>query len=263
MVKKLQKNSYYKKTAKANISKQSSDLMLVGVGTMIASAILGIATASVASFFIAGAIEYGVYKVFYLNSIGEKIMPVQALHGFKDKYGESFIAGFVTELLRAIPKWLRILTIISTLFSVLTFLNVADFGQSDKYINLGEGLSVITMLVSLLTYIVLLQYAMAQYILLREQDIQALHALRKSRMMMSGYVFKYFALRLSFLGWAMLASLTLGISNIYSRAYFYASEVAFFNDVYEAFKDDESGQEILNSMQDDEEDNTIGGIYIG
>jgi uncharacterized membrane protein len=263
MVKKLQKNSYYKKTAKANISKQNSDLMLVGVGTMIASAILGIATASVASFFIAGAIEYGVYKVFYLNSIGEKIMPVQALHGFKDKYGESFIAGFVTELLRAIPKWLRILTIISTLFSVLTFLNVADFGQSDKYINLGEGLSVITMLVSLLTYIVLLQYAMAQYILLREQDIQALHALRKSRMMMSGYVFKYFALRLSFLGWAMLASLTLGISNIYSRAYFYASEVAFFNDVYEAFKDDESGQEILNSMQDDEEDNTIGGIYIG
>lgn len=263
MVKKLQKNSYYKKTAKANISKQNSDLMLVGVGTMIASAILGIATASVASFFIAGAIEYGVYKVFYLNSIGEKIMPVQALHGFKDKYGESFIAGFVTELLRAIPKWLRILTIISTLFSVLTFLNVADFGQSDKYINLGEGLSVITMLVSLLTYIVLLQYAMAQYILLREQDIQALHALRKSRMMMSGYVFKYFALRLSFLGWAMLASLTLGISNIYSRAYFYASEVVFFNDVYEAFKDDESGQEILNSMQDDEEDNTIGGIYIG
>lgn len=263
MVKKLQKNSYYKKTAKANISKQSSDLMLVGVGTMIASAILGVATASVASFFIAGAIEYGVYKVFYLNSIGEKIMPVQALHGFKDKYGDSFIAGFVTELLRAIPKWLRILTLISTLFSVLTFLNIADFGQSDKYINLGEGLSVVTMLISLLAYFVLLQYAMVQYVLLREQDIQALHALRKSRMMMSGYVFKYFALRLSFIGWAMLASLTLGISNIYSRAYFYASEVAFFNDVYEAFKDDESGQEILSSMQDDEEDNTIGGIYIG
>ena len=263
MVKKLQKNSYYKKTAKANISKQSSDLMLVGVGTMIASAILGIATASVASFFIAGAIEYGVYKVFYLNSIGEKIMPVQALHGFKDKYGDSFIAGFVTELMRAIPKWLRILTLISTLFSVLTFLNIADFGQSDKYINLGEGLSVVTMLISLLAYIVLLQYSMAQYILLREQDIQALHALRKSRMMMSGYVFKYFALRLSFIGWAMLASPTLGISNIYSKAYFYASEVAFFNDVYEAFKDDESGQEILSSMQDDEEDNTIGGIYIG
>ncbi len=263
MVKKLQKNKFYKKTAKANLSKQSSDLMLVGIGSMLAAVFLGVTTASIASFFIAGAIEYGVYKVFYLNSIGEKIMPVQALHGFKDKYGESFVAGFVTEILKAVPKWLRILTILSSLFSILTFLDIADFGQSDKYINIGQGLSVVTVLVSLFAYIVLLQYAMAQYVLMREKDTQALHALRKSRMMMAGYVFKYFALRLSFIGWALLASLTLGITNIYSRAYFYASEVAFFNDVYEAFKQDESGQEILNSMQDDEEDNTIGGIYIG
>lgn len=252
-----------KKQAKANMGRQSADLMLIGFAAVVITSLLSAVTVMLGAFFIYGAVEYGLSKTFYRNSIGETITPNDALDGFKDKFGEAFLAGFVVQVIYKVPKVLRILNYIAILYSILAILGIGDFGQSDIYSDFGQGVGIMTALLSLLTYFMILQYSMAQYILMREEDAKALHALRMSRQAMGPYIIKYFILRLSFILWGLLSVITLGLSNVYSKAYYTATETVFFNEVYEAFKSDDEGHEELASIEDDEEDNQIGGIHIG
>lgn len=71
-------------------------------------------------------------------------------------------------------------------------------------------------------------YAMTYYIAEDYPELDANKCIDKSKEMMDGYKFDLFLLHLSFLGWALLCILTLGIGALWLRPYIATSEVVFY-----------------------------------
>jgi uncharacterized membrane protein len=76
-----------------------------------------------------------------------------------------------------------------------------------------------------------LGYSMAFNIMYDDPTIKPLAALKKSQIMMKGYKWKLFTLQLSFIGWAFLAFLTLGIGLFWLNPYIYLSTANFYENL--------------------------------
>ncbi|AXQ77953.1 DUF975 family protein [Streptococcus chenjunshii] len=78
-------------------------------------------------------------------------------------------------------------------------------------------------------------YALSTYIvkddLEQGRPMSATSAITKSRQLMDGHKWDLFVLELSFLGWQILASLTLGIGYIWLTPYISATYAAFYDDL--------------------------------
>lgn len=74
-------------------------------------------------------------------------------------------------------------------------------------------------------------YAMTNFILKDYPELAYNAAIEKSMAMMSGYKMKLFLLDLSFIGWAILSCLTLGIGFLFLAPYMQASHAAFYEDL--------------------------------
>ena len=73
-----------------------------------------------------------------------------------------------------------------------------------------------------------ISYSMAPYIMAEDPGCTPSEAIRRSREMMDGYKVEMFVLDLSFLGWALLCALTLGLGNLLLTPYINASYAAFY-----------------------------------
>jgi uncharacterized membrane protein len=82
------------------------------------------------------------------------------------------------------------------------------------------------------------RYSMAFYILNDKPEIGAMDALNKSKEMMRGFKWKLFCLHLSFIGWALLCILSLGIGFLWLVPYIKAAEANFYEDLKEAMPED-------------------------
>ena len=72
---------------------------------------------------------------------------------------------------------------------------------------------------------------MATYILAENPDMKAGEALRLSKEMMRGNKWRLFCLELSFIGWALLCGLTLGIGTLWLIPYQKAAITDFYREV--------------------------------
>lgn len=80
------------------------------------------------------------------------------------------------------------------------------------------------------------RYAMVNYIMVDNPDIDVFDAIRKSKEMMYGHKLDYFILQLSFIGWAILVGLTFGLLGFYVGPYM---NVTFAN-FYYSIKDEKA-----------------------
>jgi len=76
-----------------------------------------------------------------------------------------------------------------------------------------------------------LSYAMTPYILAENPGMGANEAITRSRELMDGYKADLFVLRLTFLGWDILAALTLNIGYLWLNPYKNAAEAAFYREL--------------------------------
>lgn len=74
-----------------------------------------------------------------------------------------------------------------------------------------------------------ISYSQAMYILAENKGKPALECINESKAMMDGHKADYFVLNLSFLGWAILGSFTLGILYIWLMPYMNATYINFYN----------------------------------
>lgn len=77
----------------------------------------------------------------------------------------------------------------------------------------------------------LLSYAMTNYILVDKPELSANQAINLSKDMMYGHKFDLFYLYLSFIGWFILAFLTLGIGFLWFYPYAQTAQASFYLDV--------------------------------
>ena len=75
------------------------------------------------------------------------------------------------------------------------------------------------------------RYSMVFYILSDNPEIGAMEALNRSKEMMIGFKWKLFCLHLSFIGWALLGILTLGIGYLWLTPYVYGSIANFYENL--------------------------------
>jgi uncharacterized membrane protein len=76
---------------------------------------------------------------------------------------------------------------------------------------------------------------MTYFILAENKGMSVLEAITLSRKMMDGHKMDLFLLFLSFIGWFILAAITLGIAGIYVYPYFYATLTNFYLSVKEDY----------------------------
>ena len=72
------------------------------------------------------------------------------------------------------------------------------------------------------------RYAMAPYIMAENPDIGIREAVNLSKQMMDGHKGRLFGLHFSFIGWALLSSLTFGIGSLWLTPYENAAYAAFY-----------------------------------
>lgn len=76
-----------------------------------------------------------------------------------------------------------------------------------------------------------LRYAMAPYILAEHPEFTASQAIELSKQMMDGRKSDLFVLNLSFIGWILLSTLTLGIGYLWLNPYMLMAEAAFYRSI--------------------------------
>lgn len=166
----------------------------------------------------------------------------------------TFIASLIGGLLGAIPYAGVIISILISgplaLGVAMCFLKIIR-KEDVKLENLFDGfknfktsflaqllISIFTFLWSLLLIIpgiiASLSYALTYYIIADNPEIGALEAIKKSKEMMKGYKWDLFLLYLSFIGWGILALLTLGIGFLWLSPYINASVANFYEDLKNA-----------------------------
>jgi len=72
------------------------------------------------------------------------------------------------------------------------------------------------------------RYSMATYIMAENPGMQATEAIERSKALMDGRKGDLFCLDLSFIGWAILASITFGIGYLWLIPYIYTAYAAFY-----------------------------------
>ncbi|HHX93719.1 MAG TPA: DUF975 family protein [Tenericutes bacterium] len=88
-----------------------------------------------------------------------------------------------------------------------------------------------------------LSYAMTPYILADDNKIKTRSALRKGKLMMTGYKMELFKLNLSFIGWWFLVFLTLGLALFYVSAYYRVATFLFYEKIKGNFEEEENKEE--------------------
>ena len=74
-------------------------------------------------------------------------------------------------------------------------------------------------------------YSMAPYILYENPGMKASEAIAASKELMKGNKWRLFCLEFSFIGWSLLAALTLGIGGLFLRPYVEAAGAAFYREI--------------------------------
>ena len=88
-----------------------------------------------------------------------------------------------------------------------------------------------TLLLIIPGIIAAISYSQVFYILAEDDSISGMDALKKSKEMMYGYKWKYFCLRLRFIGWFLLCILTLGVGFLWLKPYIMISCANFYDDI--------------------------------
>lgn len=77
-----------------------------------------------------------------------------------------------------------------------------------------------------------LRYAMVPFVLAENPGMDARKALETSKYLMDGNKGDLFVLNLTFIGWALLSALTMGIGNLWLQPYINMSYAVFFRRLY-------------------------------
>ncbi|MEG1848834.1 MAG: DUF975 family protein [Lachnospiraceae bacterium] len=116
---------------------------------------------------------------------------------------------------------------IGTLFSY--------FSHFVKIFGLTFMISLFTTLWSLLFiipgYIAMLRYSQAFMIFIDDPDKGIMQCINESKAMMSGHLWEYFVLQISFILWELLSMVTCGIAMLYVQPYIYLTNSVYYDNL--------------------------------
>ncbi len=157
---------------------------------------------------------------------------------FIEKIGNASFSDLLVSMSKLV-KSLIFIIIISLVVFVSTFIvmfvvggAIASFIFNDITWGLGAiiGILVICLFVIALT-IFDLALVLTPYIIIEHEHLSTIEAMSLSIKMMKGNKWRYFVIQLSFIGWAILAILTLGIGYLWLIPYVSLTQANFYRDL--------------------------------
>lgn len=121
--------------------------------------------------------------------------------------------------------------------------NIYKLSNSDRRNMLSSGIVttmigfILLVISSIYAYVKQLYYVLSYNIAYDEPDLTSKEIVLKSKSLMTGKRKNYFVLTLSFIGWALLAILTLGIGYFWLLPYIYVSNVCFYDNLKNSTED--------------------------
>lgn len=202
-------------------SQTTTSTTLVNIGTLI-------------NLLIGGSITYGLSH-FFLKLIRNENPQIKNLFlGFK-YFGKNFLINLIIgifSVLWSLLVWIPAIIVIS-IISVSTFtqlsLNEGDFPN----MALGTGiiLALLIIICIIITYIIILRYAMSYYIFIDNPHYTVMECIGTSKEMMEGNKVRLLTLRLSFIAWDILAILTIFIGYLWLNPYINTASGIFYNNL--------------------------------
>ncbi len=112
------------------------------------------------------------------------------------------------------------------------------FSKTDMFVVALLAIVLISIFTTLWTLLLIIpgiiaaiNYSQTYYILIDDQDKNAYDAIKASKEIMNGHKWDYFVLILSFTGWMVLATLTLGIGFIWLVPYMQVTLANFYDSI--------------------------------
>lgn len=172
-------------------------------------------------------LQYG-FQTFFLKLIRDQNPPIQRLFdGF-----QMFWKAVAVQLLQNLLPFLWALVFFLPglgLMCLLIYLSPTFLISYSQ--NPVAYWAVLLGVTAAIAVVVSFRYALAVYILHDNPDSRVMQVIRLSGKMMRGRKWKLFTLYLSFVGWAILCLLTLGIGYLFLVPYVQASVAAFYEDL--------------------------------
>ena len=124
-----------------------------------------------------------------------------------------------------------ILKLVLPILFIVVCLIITTMGavsQNNLFMLLGSVLYLVAIIYAVIKQ---LSYKLAFFILYDNPEMNGKEAVEKSAELMQGKVWSFFCLNLSFIGWAILAFLTLGIGTLWLLPYMQVSELNFYRNL--------------------------------
>ena len=122
--------------------------------------------------------------------------------------------------------------------SMRVLLETGDNRLTNNSFSLGFGKILSTIYIFLWTLLLVIpgilksySYALTPYILVEHPEMSANEAIEESMRLMDGHKFDLFYLQLSFIGWAILSILSLGLGFFWLIPYQMTAQAAFYRDI--------------------------------
>lgn len=190
--------------------------------TIITREIVTILFSIVTSIFTAGLLWQSL-SVSRANPISVNNL----IHGFTHHPDRFIVVQLVCSLI-AIACQIPAIALFSYMFMGNSYaLGFSDFST----ILLILPLIALYLLGYLVSYIILLRFSLANYLLLDNDDMSALTAMRTSAALMKGNKGRYFYLYLSFFGLGLLGVLSCGIASLWLQPYILVTMTQFYREV--------------------------------
>lgn len=174
-----------------------------------------------------------VGTLIYLAVIMVPVLILDLLFGAED--GSGSIVSTVYSMIIAGPTTLGYTMFVLSIFrrretSVAeVFYGFEKFGKAlGLYLVMSVFIFLWTLLLIIPGIIASFRYALAFYVLADNPEMGIMEAINESKRLMRGNKWKLFCLQISFIGWALLGLLTLGIGYLWLTPYMEVSIAAFY-----------------------------------
>ena len=124
------KNKEIKIRAKEFLLPQFSNLMAAEVIAYMLKTVALIVTLGVGRFFISGPLINGTYSVFEKARKGEKVNGIKVFDGFKNRVGDSMLAGVIQGVILAVPSFFLIGIVLSFAVMGVSIYTVSSYQSS-------------------------------------------------------------------------------------------------------------------------------------
>ncbi len=216
--------------------------------------VLGIAVVALIAFLI----QCAIWRVHLMLARAQNPMFRELLYPFQNRPGR-YCGFFLLEILLGVICLAPGVILLLCALMVAARTGVFVFSSDGLTISAGTGLSLfssdgltsatgavssvfsVTQVLALLAIallvigcivliILLLSWSMTGFLLLDNPNFTVMQAIRRSRQLMKRSKWRYLILLLSFLGWALLSILSLGIALLWIGPYYTQARVCFYLD---------------------------------